>query len=44
MEFLEAIWTGITRNFTNSKEHVPITLIVFVFGFPIFYSKSKKKK
>ena len=124
MKFLEAIWTGITRNFTNSKEqedfdysmiafhgifcflftviigvftpfglplrfyaigtivatiifaifalfwcfadikdnlaavyfflavffsfawvlYVPITLIVFVFGFPIFYSKSKKKK
>ena len=117
MEFLEDIWTGITRNFTNSKEqedfdcammalhgipglictvilatltplgfyaigtivatiilvvfwmtadikdylaagyffaasllsfawvlYVPITLIVFVFGFPIFYSKSKKKK
>ena len=24
--------------------YIPITLIVFVFGFPIFYSKSKKKK
>ena len=117
MKFLEAIWTGITRNFTNSKEqedfdcvmmalhgipglictvilatltplgfyaigtiittiilaiywmtadikdnlavgyfflaiffsfawvlYVPIALIVFIFGFPIFYSKSKKKK
>lgn len=124
MKFLEDIWTGITRNFTNSKEqedfdyamiafhgifcflftviigvftplglplelyaivtivatiiyaifalfwcfadikdnlaagyfflavffsfawvlYIPITLIVFVFGFPIFYSKSKKKK
>ena len=117
MEFLEAIWTGITRNFTNSKEqedfdcammaahgiaglictvilatltplglyaigtivatiilaifwmtadikdnlaagyffaasllsfawvfYVPITLIVFIFCFPIFYSKTKKKK
>lgn len=117
MKFLEAIWTGITRNFTNSKEqevfdcvmmalhgicglnctvilatltplgfyaigtiittiilaiywmtadikdnlaagyffaasllsfawvfYVPITLIVFILGFPIFYSKAKKKK
>ena len=24
--------------------YVPIALIVFVFGFPIFYSKSKNKK
>lgn len=24
--------------------YVPITLIVFIFGFPIFYSKAKKKK
>ena len=116
MDFLEDIWTGITRNFTNSKQedfdcammalhgiagflctviiavltplgfyaigtfvatvilaifwltadikdnlaagyffaasllsfawvlYVPITLIVFIFGFPIFYSKAKKKK
>ena len=117
MKFLKYIWTGITRNFTNSKEqedfdcvmitlhvipglictvilatltplgfyaigtivatiilvvfwmtadikdylaagyffaatllsfawvlYVPITLIVFVFGFPIFYSKVKNKK
>ena len=117
MDFLEDIWTGITRNFTNSKEqedfdcammalhgiaglictviigvltplgfyaigtivatfilaifwltadikdnlaagyfflavffsfawvlYIPITLIVFIFGFPIFYSKSKNKK
>ena len=117
MEFLEDIWTGITRNFTKSKEqedfdfvmmavhviagiictiivacftplglyaigtfiatvilaifwmtadikdnlaagyffaasllsfawifYIPITLIVFIFGFPIFYSKAKKKK
>ena len=121
MKFLKYIWTGITRNFTNSKEqedfdysmiafhgifcflftviigvftplglplelyaivtivatiilaifwmtadikdnlaagyffaasllsfawvfYVPITLIVFVFGFPIFYSKTKNKK
>lgn len=117
MEFLKYIWTGITRNFTNSKEqedfdcaimalhgipglictlivatltqlgfyaigtvvatiilaiywmtadikdnlaagyffaasllsfawifYVPITLIVFIFGFPIFYSKVKIKK
>ena len=124
MEFLKYIWTGITRNFTNSKEqedfdysmiafhgilgflfiviigvfaplglplefyaivtivtiiifsifalfwsnadikdnlaagyfflaiffsfawvfYIPITLIVFVFGFPIFYSKVKNKK
>lgn len=117
MKFLEAIWTGITRNFTNSKEqedfdcammgvhgiaglictivvacltpvglyaigtivatiilaifwmtadikdklaagyffaasflsfawvlYVPIALVVFVFGLPIFYSKAKKKK
>ena len=117
MEFLEAIWTGITRNFTNSKEqedfdcvmmavhgiagllctivvacltpvglyaigtiiatiilaifwmtadikdklaagyffaasllsfawvfYLPVALIVFVFGLPIFYSKAKKKK
>lgn len=124
MKFLKYIWTGITRNFTNSKEqedfdysmiafhgifcflftviigvftplglplelyaigtivatiifaifalfwcfadikdnlaagyfflavffsfawvlYIPITLIVFVFGFPIFYSKFKKKK
>lgn len=117
MEFLEDIWTGITRNFTNSKEqedfdcammavhgicglictviiatltplglyaigtivatiilaifwmtadiknnlaagyflaasllsfawifYLPITIIVFIFGFPIFYSKAKKKK
>lgn len=124
MEFLEDLWTGITRNFTNSKEqedfdysiivfhgifcflftviiglftplelplelyaivtivatiifaifalfwsnadikdnlaagyfflavffsfawvlYVPIALIVFVFGFPIFYSKIKNKK
>ena len=124
MEFLEDIWTGITRNFTNSKEqedfdysmiafhgifcflftviigvftplrlplelyaiitivttiifaifalfwsnadiknnlaagyfflavffsfawvlYLPVALVVFVFGFPIFYSKAKKKK
>ena len=117
MDFLEDIWTGITRNFTNSKEqedfdcammalhgiagllctiiiailtplgfyaigtivatfilaifwlttdikdnlaagyffaasffsfawvlYVPIALIVFILGFPIFYSKKKKKK
>lgn len=117
MKFLEDLWTGITRNFTNSKKqedfdyammalhgiaglnctivvacltpvglyaigtiitsiilaiywmtadikdnlaagyffaasllsfawifYVPITLIVFIFGFPIFYSKSKNKK
>lgn len=117
MEFLEDIWTGITRNFTNSKEqeafdcvmmalhgfaslictviiavltplgfyaigtivatfilaifwltadikdnlaagyffaasllsfawvfYLPVALIVFVFGLPIFYSKAKKKK
>ena len=124
MKFLKYIWTGITRNFTNSKEqedfdysmivfhgifcflftviigvftplglplelyaigtivatiifaifalfwinadikdnlavgyfftavffsfawvfYIPITLIVFIFGFPIFYSKSKNKK
>ena len=117
MEFLKDLWTGITRNFTNSKEqedfdcvmmalhgifgflctviiailtplglyaigtivatiilaifwmtadikdylaagyffaasllsfawvfYIPITLIVFIFGFPIFYSKAKKKK
>lgn len=117
MEFLEDLWTGITRNFTNSKEqedfdcvmmalhgiaglictlivatmtpvglyvigtivatfilaifwmtadikdnlaagyffaasllsfawifYVPITLIVFILGFPIFYSKVKNKK
>lgn len=117
MKSLKYIWTGITRNFTNSKEqevfdcvmmalhgicgllctviiailtplgfyaigtiittiilaiywmtadikdnlaagyffaasflsfawifYVPITLIVFVFGFPIFYSKIKNKK
>lgn len=24
--------------------YIPITLIVFVFGLPIFYSKAKKKK
>ena len=24
--------------------YIPITLIVFIFGFPIFYSKYKKKK
>ena len=117
MEFLEDIWTGITRNFTNSKEqedfdcvmmgvhgiaglictivvacltpvglyaigtiiatiilaifwmtadikdklaagyffaasllsfawvfYLPVALIVFIFGLPIFYSKAKKKK
>ena len=117
MKFLEAIWTGITRNFTNSKEqedfdcammalhgicglictvilavltplgfyaigtiittiilavfwttadikdnlaagyfflaaffsfawvfYIPIALIVFILGFPIFYSKVKNKK
>lgn len=117
MDFLEDIWTGITRNFTNSKEqedfdcammalhgiagllctlivatmtpvglyvigtivatfilvifwmtadikdnlaagyffaasllsfawifYVPIALIVFILGFPIFYSKVKNKK
>ena len=117
MKFLKYIWTGITRNFTNSKEqedfdcvmmalhgfaglictvilatltplgfyaigtiittiilaifwsnadikdnlaagyfflavffsfawvlYIPITLIVFIFGFPIFYSKVKNKK
>lgn len=117
MKFLEAIWTGITRNFINSKEqedfdcvmmalhgiaglictivvacltpvglyaigtiittiilaiywmtadikdnlaagyffaaaffsfawvfYLPVALIVFVFGLPIFYSKVKKKK
>lgn len=117
MEFLKALWTGITRNFTNSKEqedfdcaimalhgiagiictiivacftplglyaigtivatiilailwmtadikdnlaagyffaasllsfawvfYLPFVIIVFIFGFPIFYSKSKKKK
>lgn len=117
MKFLEAIWIGITRNFTNSKEqedfdcammalhgiaglnctivvacltpvglyaigtiitsiilaiywmtadikdnlaagyffaasllsfawvfYLPVALIVFVFGLPIFYSKAKKKK
>ena len=117
MKFLEDIWTGITRNFTNSKEqedfdcammalhgfaglictvilatltplgfyaigtiittiilaiywmtadikdnlaagyfflavffsfawvlYVPIALIVFIFGFPIFYSKIKIKR
>lgn len=117
MEFLEDIWTGITRNFTKSKEqddfdyammvlhgiaglictvivavltplglyaigtviatiilaifwmsadikdnlaagyffaasllsfawvlYLPIAIIVFIFGFPIFYSKAKKKK
>ena len=117
MEFLEDIWTGITRNFTNSKEqedfdfvmmavhviagiictvilatltplglyaigtfiatailiifwmtadikdnlaagyffaasllsfawvfYLPFVIIVFIFGFPIFYSKSKNKK
>ena len=117
MEFLEDIWTGITRNFTNSKEqedfdcammalhgfvglictvilatltplgfyaigtiittiilaiywmtadikdnlaagyfflavffsfawvfYLPFVIIVFIFGFPIFYSKAKKKK
>ena len=117
MEFLEDIWTGITRNFTNSKEqedfdcammalhgipglictvilatltplgfyaigtiitsiilaiywmtadikdnlaagyffaasllsfawifYVPIALIVFILGFPIFYLKVKNKK
>lgn len=117
MEFLEDIWTGITRNFSKSKEqddfdcammalhgiaglictiiiailtplglyaigtviatiilaifwmsadikdnlaagyffaasllsfawvfYLPIAIIVFIFGFPIFYSKAKKKK
>lgn len=124
MEFLKALWTGITRNFTNSKEqddfdysmiafhgifcflftviigvftpfglplelyaivtivitiifaifalfwsnadikdnlaagyfflavffgfawvlYLPVALVVFIFGFPIFYSKAKKKK
>ena len=124
MKFLKYIWTGITRNFTNSKEqedfdysmiafhgifcflftviigvftplglplelyaivtivttiifaifalfwsnadiknnlaavyfflavffsfawvlYLPVALVVFVFGFPIFYSKTKKKK
>lgn len=117
MEFLEDIWTGITRNFSKSKEqedfdcammalhgiigliatvviaaitplgwyaigtiiatiilaifwmgadikdnlaagyffaaaflsfawvlYIPIALVVFIFGFPIFYSKAKKKK
>ena len=117
MEFLEDIWTGITRNYTKSKEqedfdcammalhgiigliativiavltplgfyaigtiiatiilaifwmsadikdklaagyffaasflsfawvvYLPIALVVFVFGFPIFYSKAKNKK
>lgn len=116
MEILEDLWTGITRNFTNSKEqedfdcimmvhgiaglictviiavltplgfyaigtiiitiilaifwmtadikdnlaagyffaavffsfawviYLPVALIVFVFGLPIFYSKAKKKK
>ena len=117
MEFLEDIWTGITRNFDRRKEqddfdcamlalhgiigliatiiiailtplgiyaigtiiatiilaifwmsadikdnlaagyffaasflsfawvvYLPIALVVFVFGFPIFYSKAKKKK
>lgn len=24
--------------------YVPIALIVFILGFPIFYSKAKKKK
>lgn len=117
MDFLEDIWTGITRNFTKSKEqedfdcammalhgiiglfatvviavitplgwyaigtviatiilaifwmtadikdklaagyfftasflsfawvlYLPIALVVFIFGFPIFYSKAKNKK
>ena len=46
MEFLEAI-SKEQEDFDLSFAwvfYLPIAIIVFIFGFPIFYSKDKKKK